>query len=72
MRLHAVDFDSPLFRVEDCSSDCVKELLQGLHQLGSSGRTVLDANIPLERLTAAVGQKAPGRAPGLDGLPVDF
>lgn len=72
MRQHAVDFYSALFRAEDCSSDCVKDLLQGLPQVGSSGRTVLDTNIPLEKLTAAVGQMALGRAPGLDGLPVDF
>ncbi len=48
------------------------KLLHGLPQLGSSGSAALDANISLEELTAAVGQMAPGRAPGLDGLPVDF
>ncbi len=72
MRQHAVDFYGTLFRSEDCCSDSVRELLQGLPQLGSSGRAVLDANISLGELTAAVGQMAPGRAPGLDGLPVDF
>ena len=48
------------------------ELLQGLPQLGSEENAVLDANISLEELTAAVGQMAPGRPNGLDRLPADF
>lgn len=72
MRQHAVEFYSILFRMEDCNRECVNKLLQGLPQLGSEDRAVLDANISLEELTAAVGQMAPGRGPGLDGLPADF
>ena len=70
MRQHAVEFYSPLSRMKDCSRDCVDELLQGHHQLGSEGRAALDANLSLEELTVTVGQMAP--APGLDRLPVDF
>ncbi len=72
MRQHAEEFYSVLLRMEDCRSDCVDKLLQGLPQLGYIGRAVLDANISLEELTAAVGQMATGRAPGLVGLPEDF
>ena len=72
MRQHAVELYSALFRMEDCNRECVDELLQGLPQLGTEDRAVLDSNISQEELTAAVGQMAPGRAPGLDGLPVDF
>ncbi|KAI3374948.1 hypothetical protein L3Q82_021473 [Scortum barcoo] len=49
-------------RMEDCNRDCVDELLQGLPQLGPEDRAVLDANISLEEITAAVGQMAPGMA----------
>lgn len=52
--------------------ESVDELLQYLPLLGSEDRAVLDADISLEELTAAVGQMAAGRAPGLDGLPTDF
>lgn len=61
-----------LFRMEDCNRECVDVLLQGLPQLGTEDRAILDSNISLEEPTASVGQMAPGRAPGLDGLPVDF
>ena len=72
MRQHAVEFYSALFRKEDCNRECADELLKGLPQLSSEENAVLDANISLEELTAAVVQMAPGRAPGLDGLPVDL
>ncbi|XP_075968244.1 adhesion G-protein coupled receptor G6 [Anarhichas minor] len=72
MRQHAVSFYSALFRKEDNHRESVDELLQDLPQLGPEDRAVLDANISLEELTAAVGQMAAGRAPGLDGLPADF
>ena len=72
MRQHAVEFYSALFRKEGCNRECADKLLQGLPQMGSEENAVLDANISLEELTAAVGQMAPGRAPGLDGLPADF
>ena len=53
-------------------TECADELLQGLPQLSSEENAILDANISLEELTSAVDQMAPGRAPGLDGLPADF
>lgn len=52
--------------------DFVKELLEGLSQLSAAVSAVLDANVTPEELTAAVGQMASGKAPGLDGLPSDF
>ena len=48
------------------------EVLQGLPQLSCRDRATFDADIFLEELTAAVGQMASGRAPGLDGLPADL
>ncbi|TWW53858.1 Transposon TX1 uncharacterized 149 kDa protein ORF 2 [Takifugu flavidus] len=59
-----------LYRAEDCSRE--DELLQGLPRLSQRDRSTLDADITLDELTAAVGQMASGRAPGLDGLPADF
>ncbi|TWW77612.1 Transposon TX1 uncharacterized 149 kDa protein ORF 2 [Takifugu flavidus] len=70
MRRHAVDFYGTLYRAEDCSRE--DELLQGLPRLSQRDRSTLDADITLDELTAAVGQMASGRAPGLDGLPADF
>ena len=72
MRQHAVSFYSVLFGKEDNHRESMDELLQDLPQLRPEDRAALDANISLEELTAAVGQMAAGRAPGLDGLPADF
>lgn len=72
MRQHAVDFYGSLFRREDGDGDSMDQLLQGLPQLTSEDRAVLDASISLEELTAAVTQMASGKAPGLDGLPAEF
>lgn len=44
----------------------------GLPRLSHRDRATLNANISMEELTAAVGQMASGRAPGLDGLPTDL
>lgn len=72
MRQHAVDFYGSLFRREDGDGDSMDQLLQGLPQLTSEDRAVLDASISLEELTAAVTKMASGKAPGLDGLPAEF
>lgn len=73
MRNHAVDFYSSLYAAENCeNSDCMTQLLQGLPQLDSGSKTVLDAGITFEEVTAAVRQLNSGRSPGLDGLPADF
>lgn len=48
------------------------QLLQGLPQLDYDSKTVLDANITLKEITAAVGQLSSRLSPGIDGLPADF
>lgn len=73
MRTHAVDFYSSLYAAENCeNSDCMTQLLQGLPQLDSGSKTVLDAGMTFEEVTAAVGQLNSGRSLGIDGLPADF
>uniref|UniRef100_A0A3P9LKP2 Reverse transcriptase domain-containing protein n=1 Tax=Oryzias latipes TaxID=8090 RepID=A0A3P9LKP2_ORYLA len=72
MRTLAVDFYSGLFGKEDCDSDCVDQLMEGLPRLSDADRDLLDSTISMEELTAAVGQMALGKSPGLDGLPADF
>ena len=61
MRRHAVHFYTGLFGAEDCSGQCAAELLEGLPQLS-----------PSAQLTTVVEQLASGRAPGIDGLPIEF
>lgn len=46
----------------------MEKLLQGLPQLSSEDRAVLDANFSLEEISAAAGQLAPAQG----GLPADF
>ena len=72
MRSHAVSFYSDLFRAEECDSDCAAELLEGLPQLSPEEKTSLDRELSFDELTEAVGQMASGKAPGLDGLTIDF
>jgi len=73
MRNHAVEFYSRLYAAENCeSSDCMTQLLQGLPQLDSGSKTVLDDGITFREVTAAVGQLNSGQSPGIDGLPADF
>lgn len=52
-----MDFYSSLYAAENCeNSDCMTQLLQGLPQLDSGSKTVLDAGITFEEVTAAVRQ----------------
>ena len=47
-------------------------LHRGLPQLSPEDRAALDSALSLQELTDAVCQMAPGRAPGVDGLPAEF
>lgn len=72
MRKHAVDFYTALYGAEVSDVECTAELLQELPQLEQSERDALDSELSYEELTTAVNQLAPGRAPGIDGLPAEF
>lgn len=74
IRNHAVKFYAEfyLFRAEQCSMSCREELLEGLPQLRKEEKTLLDRELSLGELTAAVEQLTPGKAPGIDGLSIDF
>lgn len=72
MRRHAVAFYMDLFSADSCDVDSASELLQGLPQLSPGDRDVLNRDITLDELSAAVSQMASGKAPGIDGLPSDF
>ena len=72
MRAHAVDFYSTLFGAEECDQRCVDKLLKGLPQLNDGERADMDRELSLDELTTAVQQLAKGRAPGIDGLSIDF
>ena len=47
---------------------CAAALLKDLPQLTETKKAGLDHGLTLEELTAATGQLASGRAPGIDGL----
>uniref|UniRef100_A0A3Q3ERM5 Reverse transcriptase domain-containing protein n=1 Tax=Labrus bergylta TaxID=56723 RepID=A0A3Q3ERM5_9LABR len=72
MSSHAMQFYEDLFGAESCSQECRRELLEGLPQLSVEERSLLEGELSLEELTAAVTQMATGRAPGIDGLSTDF
>lgn len=57
-------FYSDLFKQQTFNRSCMDNLLDGIPQLTDVDRAILDAE--------AVGQMAPGKTPGLDGIPVDF
>ncbi len=66
MRNHAVNFYSNLYAAESCENyEWTTQLLQGLPQLDCDSKTVLDARITFEEITAAVGQFSSGRSPGI-------
>lgn len=72
IRSHAVEFYADLFRAEQCSMDCREELLEGFPQLSEGEKAAVDSELTLKELTAAVEQVAPGRAPGIHRLFIDF
>lgn len=72
MRKIAVDFYSNLYRKEETDPECVSQILQQLPSLTKTQRESLDSSVLFEELTDAVKQMKAGRAPGIDGLSVDF
>lgn len=72
IRRHAMEYYSSLFASEPCNLECRDELLKDLPQLSLDEKADMDKGLTLEELTAAVNQMELGRAPGIDGLPVDF
>lgn len=71
MRKIAVDFYSELYKKENTETGCVSQLLQQLLSL-KRWSWILDSAVCFKGLTDAVMQMNSGRAPGIDGLPVDF
>ncbi|KAK3523126.1 hypothetical protein QTP86_017712 [Hemibagrus guttatus] len=73
IRRYATDFYQDLYRSEHRDS---KELLdtfyQGLPKVSSEDNAALEGLLVLEELHAALNTMSGGKAPGIDGLPVDF
>ncbi|KAL6456163.1 hypothetical protein MHYP_G00360140 [Metynnis hypsauchen] len=67
-----VEFFSDLYKAEKCDNDCVDTLLADLPKLALDNKDMLDLPLTLEELKTAAFQISPGRAPGVDGLPVEF
>ncbi len=65
-------FYTKLYDKEQCDERCVQDILEDLPQLCEVEQAELDKEISLEELTIAVNQLASGRAPGIDGLTIDF
>lgn len=73
IRKFAAGFYRDLFRSE-CSDnpDVYSSFLAGLPQVSSEDNDELTAELTLEELYAAMMSLQSGKAPGMDGLPVDF
>ncbi|KAK3543223.1 hypothetical protein QTP70_013698 [Hemibagrus guttatus] len=73
IRRYAVDFYQDLYRSEHRDS---KQLLdtfyQGLPKVSSEDNAALEGPLVLEELHAALNTMPGGKAPGIDGLPVEF
>ncbi|KAK3521343.1 hypothetical protein QTP70_003453 [Hemibagrus guttatus] len=73
IRRYATDFYQNLYRSE-CRDN--KELLdtfyQGLPKVSSEDNAALEGPLVLEKLQAALNTMSGGKAPGIDGLPVEF
>ncbi|KAK3560393.1 hypothetical protein QTP86_008483 [Hemibagrus guttatus] len=73
IRRYATDFYQDLYRSEHRDS---KELLdtfyQGLPQVSSEDNAALEGPLVLEELQVALNTMPGGKAPGIDGLPVEF
>lgn len=72
VRRLAVDFYSDLFTARAPDQQCLDILFDVLPQLGEERQLELDTALTFEEVTEAVHQLTPGKAPGIDGLPVDF
>lgn len=63
---------SDLYKREETDTECVSQLLKQLPTLTKTQSKNLDSSVSFEELTDAVKQMKPGKAPGIDGLSVDF
>lgn len=68
----AVGFYSKLFTASTLDQQCIETLHEDLPHLDEEQQKELDAPLSFEEVTKAVHQLSSGRAPGVDGLPVDF
>jgi exonuclease III len=69
----AAEYNERLYTPEqDIDEDAVKELLVHMPTIPDAQRNLLDAEITLEELKAAVKKSPTNKCPGLDGIPVDF
>ena len=55
-----------------CDPMCAQVLFAGLPKLSRAQRDEMDIPLLSHELAEAVTQMSPGRAPGVDGLPVEF
>lgn len=65
-------FYGELFAAHACDEEAAADLLRDLPQLSPEDSNTLGLDLSLEELSAAVEQMAPGKSPGLHGLPSDF
>lgn len=72
MRERTVEFYTELYRAEECDPLCAQVLFTELPKLSLAQRDDLDVPLLSHELAEAVTQMSPGRAPGVDGLPVEF
>uniref|UniRef100_A0A3B1KAN1 Reverse transcriptase domain-containing protein n=1 Tax=Astyanax mexicanus TaxID=7994 RepID=A0A3B1KAN1_ASTMX len=72
IRERAVEFYSDLYKAENCSEECINVLMTDMPKLAEGDMNSLELPLTLTELKAAAFQMAPGRSPGIDGLPVEF
>lgn len=68
----AVNFYQDLYNKEPCNSADLEMLLQDLPRLSKEEQQDMEGNITLQELSTAATQLTSGKAPGIDGLPIDF
>ncbi|TWW59346.1 Transposon TX1 uncharacterized 149 kDa protein ORF 2 [Takifugu flavidus] len=73
IRRHATCFYKELFKSYAVENPGLEtEFLTDLSQVGESSNTLLSADLTLEELYVALMSLANGKAPGIDGIPVEF
>nr|BAC82606.1 pol-like protein [Takifugu rubripes] len=73
IRRHGTCFYKELFKSYAVENPGLEtEFLTDLSQVGESSNTLLSADLTLEELYVALMSLANGKAPGIDGIPVEF
>jgi hypothetical protein len=72
IRERTVEIYTELYRPEQCDPMCAQVLFAELPKLSLAQRDEMDIPLLSQELAEAVTQMSPGRAPGIDGLPVEF